>query len=102
MHSITISGTPEDQVQFEGEFNEAVSILELQDSVYLAFSDGTLLAVDPDAEEVWRIETITLGAQSSLEKVAGSEETGTDKVTLTNPMVAFQWILIGSRLVSAK
>ena len=99
MHAITIYGTPEDQLEVEGEFTEELSLYEFEDSAYLAFSDGTLLAVNLDEEETWRIEPITLGADTVIEKVEGTAETGTDKVTLANPDTAFRWILIGSSLV---
>lgn len=102
MHALTIYATSEDQIKFEGDLNEELSIYELQEIAYLAFSDGTVLAVSLDEEEIWRIETITLGADTVMEKVEATVETGTDKVSLANPMVAFQWILMGSSLVSAK
>jgi hypothetical protein len=99
MHTLTISGTPEDLIKFEGELNEELGIYELQDTAFVAFSDGTLLEVNLDEGEIWKIETITLGANTVMEKVEGTVETGTDKVSLTNPVVAFQWILLGSNLI---
>jgi hypothetical protein len=99
MHALTISGTPEDLIKFEGEFEEELAVYELQDSAYLAFGDGTLLEVNLGEDDIWKIETITLGANTVVEKVEGTVETGTDKVSLTNPVVAFQWILAGSNLV---
>jgi hypothetical protein len=75
MHGLTIYGTPEDQIKFEGELNE---------------------------EEIGRIETVTLGADTVLGKRDATVDTGTDKVNLTNPVVAFHWILMGSSLVGAE
>jgi hypothetical protein len=102
MHALTIYGTPEDQIKLEGELNDELSVYEFEESAYLACSDGTLLSVSLDGEETWRIETITLGAHTVMEKVEGTVETGTDKLSLTNPVVAFQWILMGSSLLSAR
>jgi|GEM_PF-2021609 len=101
MHTLTIYGTPEDQIKVEGDFDEELGIYELQDSAYLAVSGGTLLSVNLDDEEVWRIDMITIGPETVMEKEVGTAESGTDKIRLTNPVVAFQWILMGSSLVSA-
>lgn len=102
MHALIIYGNPEDHIKFEGELNKELDIYELEDSAYLAFSDGTLLLVNLDEEEIWRIESVTLGSGTVMEKVEGTTETGTDKVSLANPVVTFQWILMGSSLVSGK
>jgi len=102
MHALTIYGTPEDQIKLEGELNDELGTYEFQESTYLACSEGTLLSVSLDEEETWRIETITVGAHTRIEKVEGTVETGTDKLSLTNPVVAFQWILVGSSLVGVK
>jgi hypothetical protein len=56
--------------------------------------------VDLGEEEIRKFEA-SPWALTAIEKVAGTVETGTDKLSLANPVVAFQWILVGFSLLSA-
>ena len=102
MHALIVYGTPEDQIKVEGEFNEEFSLDELEVNAYLAINDGTLLSVNRDEDSNWKFEAITLGAATEIERVEGTAKTGTDKVSLANPQVEFQWILAGSNLVGLR
>jgi hypothetical protein len=102
MHTLTLYGTPEDRIKIEGEFEEEVDAYDMEEGAYLAINDGTLLALAVDENGLWRIDPLTVGIGTKLEKVAATldSETESDRVTLTNPGIPFQWALMGSSLVS--
>jgi len=101
MHTLTIYGTPEDQIKVEGDFEEELGLYEMQDSTFLAISGGTLLSVRLDEEEVWRIDKIAVGLDTGMEKEDGTSASGSDTIRLASPVAAFEWILMGTSLAGA-
>lgn len=95
--SVTIRGSSDDLIEIEGdiveEFNHYFRDGE-EDTLYLAFSDGTALSVRYDKDGVWRFAGVAHGS-SAMEKKEGTEDSGSDHVTLVGDTI--RWVLLGEQ-----
>jgi hypothetical protein len=100
MHSLTIYGTLDERVKFEGDISMELDAFELEDEVYLALSDGTLLTACLAEDETWKIDAISLGIGTQMAKQEVGRDPGSDsdRITLTNPSHPLHWALMGSGL----
>jgi len=100
MAQLKIYGSSDDLIEIEGaiedEFNPSQEALD--DGVFLAISDGTVLKVTYDDDGIWRIGLVSRGEAtfSKDENPATDDDRYSDIVVLDGP--DFAWVVMGSRI----
>lgn len=99
---LKIYGASDDLIEIEGDIREEFYFIpeDAQESRLLAFSDGTLLRVNYDADGIWRFNQVA-GGLATFQKIEGDAERNTpDNVTLSG--VEIKWVVFGDQCVVAK
>lgn len=99
MSTVTVYGASDDLIEVDGAIREEWSWYkdEAQEA-FLAFSDGTVLAICYGAndEGFWRIRRVAIGsAEYALVEGKDVDDDYSDKATLTGE---FQWCVKGSEM----
>jgi hypothetical protein len=96
---VKVYGTSDDLVEIEGDIREEFYSLAGADTpVYLAFSDGTILAVDYSYEGIWRITPIYLGAGELKITQAVAANLDSDYSDVADLYGDINWVVVGDRV----
>lgn len=102
MMSIEIYGCSDDLIEIDGDIREEFcQYCDDDENTYcIAVSDGTLLGVYYDDEDIWRFTILKKGKNSNVVKKECMEETDdnySDKITITAESII--WIVFGEQKV---
>ena len=95
--TLNITGYSDDLIEIDGEsLAEEFPYIEGQDNL-LFFSDGTVLRIEYDSDDIWRIFLIHKGSAAyvKVEAPMHDDDKSSDLVTLTGEIA---WIGKGSHL----
>lgn len=94
---VKIYGVSDDLIEVEGDIREEFSFFpdDEKERRLLAFSDGTVLGANYDADGIWRLAVVARGS-CTLEKQEGSATEDTpDIVTMTGDV---RWVVFGKEI----
>lgn len=92
---ITIYGASDDLIEVEGDIRGEFYAIE-EGAHILAFSDGTVLAVEYDRQGMWRIRRLAAGAASyKLTEATDADSDYSDKAELDGPIA---WVVFGKEM----
>lgn len=105
VHQVHVHGASDDLIEVDGALSEEFTY-DATDANYLAFNDGTVLAVVYSREGFWRINPVVKGVADIgiVYAVDADSDDYSDKVTLTAPnpsTLPWRWVLHGNGLVRA-
>lgn len=102
-YTLRIFGASDDLIEIEGDLREEFN-LPLEDKVYLAVSDGTILSVEYNNQGIWRIAPVVAGTakyEKTFEAVSGDDDRYSDEVQLTS-VEPFTFVAMASRVAVKK
>ena len=93
--SITIYGASDDLIEVTGDIHKEFNVwLENDETILLAFSDGTLLRANYDKDGIWRF-TLLFSGIAQFSKTDGSvNEDTSDVVALTG--IKIKWVALAT------
>lgn len=101
--SVVVYGSSDDLVEIEGEIDQEFYLRPEGDdeSMILAFSDGTVLHITYDEQGMWRINRLFPGT-ASYSKREGTDPDGdySDRVELAG--LPIYWVVAGYKFQKAK
>lgn len=95
--SVTIYGASDDLIEVEGDIREEFNPpYGVEEEVFLAFSNGTVLRIKYTNAGVWRIAPVIFGGELKIEQAPeDNEDNYSDRAFIGSPIL---WVVMGTQM----